>query len=208
MRPSVQAAFLGFSRPFEGRVPWMYLDTHEPPLVTVGVGNLIDPMSEATKLPFQWVVNDARATPAQIAVEWTRVKGRKDLAHSHWTVWGKEAALYLSESSINALVMSRLAEDARVLAGRFKSWEIWPADAQLGALSMAWAMGPNFQYPRWELAMMVGDWTACAEECYIPDTHNPGLVPRNAANRTLFGNAEKVATMGMDPGTVWFPKVL
>lgn len=54
MHASVKSYFIAFSKQFEGRIHCMYLDTHDPPLVTVGVGNLIDPVSEAAKLPFRW----------------------------------------------------------------------------------------------------------------------------------------------------------
>src|SRR4029453_7562541 len=47
---SIRDGFLAFSRPLEGRVPWMYLDIKG--LVTTGVGNLIDPVGLASKLPF------------------------------------------------------------------------------------------------------------------------------------------------------------
>ena len=47
MRPSVFAAFPGFITRFEGRLPFMYLDTKG--LVTTGVGNLIDPLVPASR---------------------------------------------------------------------------------------------------------------------------------------------------------------
>lgn len=197
MRQAVRDNFLPFSRPFEGRMPWMYLDTHLPPLVTVGVGNLIDPLKEALGLPFRWIHDDSLASPAQIAVEWTATKGRVALSEEVWTVWGKVANLYLNEGAIDALVLSRLSEDDAVLRGRFPAWEAWPADAQLATLSMAWAMGPNFAYPRWECAARAQDFATCAQECYIPDGKNLGLVPRNAANKFLFGvasNSQKFGT--------------
>src|SRR5207244_2818316 len=56
---SIRDGFLAFSRPLEGRVPWMYLDIKG--LVKTGVGNLIDPVGLALKLPF---VHKADGSPA------------------------------------------------------------------------------------------------------------------------------------------------
>ena len=41
MRPNVRDAFSDFNAPLEGVVEWMYLDVRG--LVTVGVGNLLQP---------------------------------------------------------------------------------------------------------------------------------------------------------------------
>src|SRR5580704_1499007 len=50
MYSSVRDIFPNFSKQFEGRVGWMYLDVKG--LVTIGVGNLIDPLPAAVGLPF------------------------------------------------------------------------------------------------------------------------------------------------------------
>ena len=44
------AQFRAFSKDLEGEVPNMYLDTHDPPLVTIGVGNMIEPIEVARRL--------------------------------------------------------------------------------------------------------------------------------------------------------------
>ena len=50
MHPSVKSVFPSFSTKLEGRVPWMYCDVLG--LVTIGIGNLIDPEEAALHLPF------------------------------------------------------------------------------------------------------------------------------------------------------------
>ena len=56
MWDSVKQGFRAFTLPLEGEIAWMYLDTLG--LVTVGLGNLIDPVELALELPFVY-----RATP-------------------------------------------------------------------------------------------------------------------------------------------------
>ena len=51
MHPAILAAWQTFNTPIEGMVPFMYLDTKG--LVTIGMGNLIDPISVAVTLPFK-----------------------------------------------------------------------------------------------------------------------------------------------------------
>ena len=47
----------------------------------------------------------------------------------------------------------KLGQMDAYLAKRFPEWEEWPADAQLATLSMAWACGPAFRFPRLEAAL-------------------------------------------------------
>src|SRR5450432_1931709 len=102
MHLSVRQQFIAFSRPFEGRMPTMYLDTHAPPLVTIGVGNLIDPLPEALSLPFLWKgTHPARAaTPQEITAEWTHIKGLTNLSQSPSSIWNTVTQLFLNDKAI------------------------------------------------------------------------------------------------------------
>src|ERR1035438_435384 len=75
----IQSSFPAFSTTFEGRITYMYLDILG--LVTVGVGNLIDPVEAALALPFQFKNNPgSAATQDQIAQEWQTLKNDTSLA--------------------------------------------------------------------------------------------------------------------------------
>ena len=50
MHQSVKTALSGFLKQYEGKVHFMYLDMKG--LVTVGIGQLIDPVDRALKLEF------------------------------------------------------------------------------------------------------------------------------------------------------------
>ena len=202
MRDVVRATFRAFTAPLEGVVSWMYLDIKG--LVTTGIGNLIDPAQHALRLP--WVLKDT-GTPASqssIAADWMNVKGRPVLAQQGYRAAEQYTRCRLTDEGIDQLVLGKLDEFAGVLAGRFPNFDLWPADAQLGALSMAWACGPAFRFPAWEAAANAGDWATAARECTINEKGNPGLIPRNRANRILFGNAALAA----DPAVLYWPTVL
>jgi hypothetical protein len=215
MHASVRQQFIPFSKQFEGRMPVMYLDTHTPPLVTVGVGNLIDPVEEALKLPFQWKDStpSRAATAGEINAEWTRIKSLTNLSERASSVWNTVTRLFLDDAAIDDLIFDRLDQDEAILKKRwpFMTYDTWPADAQLGLLSMTWAMGPNFQFPLFEGACVKLDFASAANQSHIADAHNPGLTPRNRANFRLFANAARVhknEARNLTPETLYYPRIL
>jgi hypothetical protein len=213
--PSVKAAFRAFNEPFEGVVPWMYLDIKG--LVTVGVGNLIDPLELAVRLPFRLRAEPhTAASPAQIAEEWRRIKGNAALARAGCRACEPLTELALDDPGIDALIAARLAgnEESLKKAASFRQFDAWPADAQLGLLSMAWALGPGGppRFPRFAAACRNLDFAAAVTNCAIDEQGNPGVAARNHANRTLFQNAAVVQAggsgAGYDPSELHYPVVL
>ena len=225
MRPAVRAAFLRISSEWEGVCEYPYLDVLG--LVTVAIGNLIDPVEHALTLPFvraDWTP----ATRAEIASAWLVVKGqfcgvagaetrvhrcpwrpwteRPCLAHMGHRAARAGARIRLTDEGIATVVGRRLDSNEAILKRRYKAWEEWPADAQLASLSMAWAMGPNFHgpFPRLHAALAAGDFLAAAEECHMNEKRNPGIVERNKGNRVMYVNA----AMTPDPAQLVWPRDL
>ena len=200
MFPSVQSGFRKFSEKFEGSVPHMYLDVKG--LLTVGVGNLIEPVEEAEKLPFRFkskpgvAAPGAPATPEQIKAEWQRLKANASSTHLVARAFEPITDLELSDEAIDALILDKLSNHQAFIKRQpwAADFENWPADAQLGVLSMAWAMGPAGpgQFAHFRAACQRQDFAAAAKECKMDETGNPGLAPRNQANFTLFSNASIV----------------
>lgn len=189
MRKSVEEAWIGFSTRFEGRIQWMYLDILG--LVTTGIGNLIDPKPAALSLPWRHVGTYERATVGEISVEWDMMKSRKGLAQTGAKAAGLYAKLILPNADIDELVLAKLHTFEKVLKTVFPKWEEFPADAQLGILSMAWAMGPGFtrKFSTFTKLCNEGDWMGASKACTINSKGNPGIVPRNKANADAFMQA-------------------
>lgn len=185
MKPEVRAAFPTFSATFEGRVHWLYLDILG--LVTTGIGNLVDPISYATELP--WLAPNGYTAPQTVIREqWATVKAHTELAQQGYRAAEKFTTIRLTDAAIDALVLGKLTDNERILKQRFPGLEDWPAEAQLALFSMAWALGPSFPktWPKFAAACTRMDWGRAADECYIPDANNPGLAPRNAEDKRLF----------------------
>lgn len=227
MKPSVREAFVPFNAKFEGYVPpsigvpWMYPDLKN--LVSVAIGNLIDPVSTALMLPFLHE-DGSPATRSEIQAEWQKMKTLPpdehgvSAAHRGHTYARKWATLFLSNDAISDLVMGKLMANEAFIKTIFTEYEDWPADAQLGVLSMTWAVGAAFQrtWPRFTAALHERDWLVASVECYMPEADHPlhgnpaisGLRPRNAANKTLFLNALASSKGGLDPETLFYPAAL
>jgi hypothetical protein len=210
MYQAVRDAFYDFNVPFEGVVHWMYLDVKG--LVTIGVGNLIDPVDHAARLPFEYEGQPgSRASGDEIIAAWAEVKARQDMRLRSYREFQSFNNLRLSDDAIATLVDRRLLEqEAFLIQHHFPDFENWCADAQLGCLSMTWAMGANFpaRFVRFKQACLNEDWETAKTECTINATGNPGVKPRNQANATLFANAARVAEQGLEPSVVYYPIVL
>ena len=209
MQQSVSQSFLAFTTPLEGKVNWMYLDVKG--LVTIGIGNLIDPVSLALPLPFVHDSDSSPASQSEIQAEWTKVKGNASLAQSGYKAAGPPfTSLQLTDAAINQLVLAKLNQNEAGLKGTaaFANFDSWPADAQLGLLSMAWAMGSGFAlsgWPAFTAACASQNWAAAAQNCNISTTGNPGVVPRNTADVLLFNNAAAVAAQKLPFSVLHWP---
>jgi GH24 family phage-related lysozyme (muramidase) len=214
-RASVVDGFVTFSGHFEGVVRTPYLDVLG--LVTVAIGDLIDPLSAALAFPFVLRSTGAPATQDQISAAWHAVKSDPHAAHGGWRVAAANPGntIELSDEGVQAVVSAKLASNEAALQHRFPDFEDWPADAQLATHSMAWACGPAFNFPALAKALLARDFDTAALQCHIntdgpdhlPNTadDNNGVKPRNVANVTLYKNAARVEAFKLDPETLHYP---
>jgi hypothetical protein len=216
MYDSVQVQFRSFSEPLEGYVPYMYLDIKG--LVTVGLGNLIDPVELATILPFRFKSRPGIATPgaaasrAQIAAEWRHLKSNISLARKGHRASDAATQLELPDDALDDLILRRLEGNESFLKRQepFSRFDEWPADAQMALLSMAWAMGPAgpLGFHHFCAACENLDFNRAAADSKMSEVGNPGLIPRNAANKTLLRNAAVVVAQRLDPSVLYYPRDL
>ena len=199
MKKAAQDAFIPFVLQFEGRTTWMYSDVKY--LVTTGMGNLIDPIGRALALP--WRHKDGSiASQAEITAEWQAVKNNHALAdRRNGALFESVTNLRISNDTVDRLIMQRLRENDAYLARRFPSYAEWPAEAQLAANSLAWAMGPGFAMPKLVKALNATKFLDAAQECYYH-----GAEPeRHAHNQKLFHIADAVVTSGADRTAFYYP---
>jgi GH24 family phage-related lysozyme (muramidase) len=216
MHAAAQAAWYDFIRRHEGEVAFMYLDTKG--LVTTGIGNLIDPMSLATPLPFQLkAVNKLKApagraaTRLEIETEWKFIKNhpqRQKLITGGHRLCEPETDLELSDANRAQLFSRKSTSNERQLRGAFPDYDWWPADAQLGLMAMAWGLGAGFpaRWPKFSAACKRKDFDAAAADSHISTWRKE----RNDASTRLFTNAARVLA-NPDHYTVttfYYPRIL
>ena len=187
----------------EGETGVMYLDRHDPPLVTTGCGNLIDPKPAALKLPWRFRRTKLPAGPDAVSAEWELVKA--DVAHSNYRLsyWEARAVLELAPETISKLFEDTVQTFQDGLARDFKDLGRRTADEQLGLMGMAWGLGPRFRaagkYPRFCAAWDARDFAGMVRECSIKNPYH------DLHDRVCFNNAAVVVARGMDPKLLRWP---
>jgi GH24 family phage-related lysozyme (muramidase) len=205
MHASVAEVFVAFSKPLEGCVPSLYADIKG--LLTVGIGCLADPVSLAMPLP--WVMPDGSPAPEdEIAKQWHVVKTQAN-PRLHWRFAAGLSTMRLTDEGVLEVAKHRLEQNVVVLRKYFHNWDEMPADAQLCCLSMAWAVGAGFPaiFTNFTKLMNAGNYSGAIQACGIKADNNPGVIPRNAANRLCLSNAAKAVALGLPAGELFWPGV-
>ena len=211
MRNTVLPALLDFSKKNEGVCTWMYLDTHKDangnldPLVTTGIGNLIDPISLA--LGLEWQHKDGSpADKQEVSDEWNHVKSLTSKALEGGGAFSDVTSLRLSQDALNNLFASTANTFESELSSIFPNWRNVPADAQLAMLGMCWAMGTgNFlTFHKFIAGVKANDFRTAAIESEISNA----TAKRNQAQALMLNNAAVVVENGLDPNPVYYPTVL
>jgi hypothetical protein len=213
MKPAALAAFKDMTGKLEGaNLHHMYIDMHRDAagnldrLVTTGTGNLSDPMSEALRLPWRRP-DGSLATQDEIAADWTAIKN----FHEDNPTGGNSAAqqavttLRLDQAALDDIFNARLALNEKNLRQLAPQYDSWPAAAQVGINSMAWAMGTGnvatFHNFLAAVNRLSPDFTTAATESHIRNAS----VARNTDTAQLFNEAASVLSQNLDPNTIFFP---
>jgi len=204
MHQSVINALPDFLKQYEGKVNFMYLDVKG--LVTIGIGNLIDPLNMALKYEFSPKGGSGVASSGEVTSEWQTVKARKDLINGGSPAFNSITRLQLSDRGITDMVN----DSAKAIENYIKTnasartfyadFDNWPADAQLGFMGVAWGgiPLPQFGWHEFPKACQNADWDKAAAECKI---NSPLAMGRNDAHKLMFMNAAAVKSNG-DPISV------
>lgn len=194
----VRSTFPSWTAGFEGRIPLMYLDAKG--IVTAAAGVALLTANDALALPWG-------ASATDVVAAWQAVHARQDLRGigGGQAVWQRVTALRLPVACIDGLTLRRFdANDPRMPA-YFPTWAQFPADAQLSAHSMAYAMGPvKFaKFPKFLAAMEALDFLAAADESHMSEDGNAPLHPRNIADRELLLHAARAMAEGTPLGAFY-----
>lgn len=210
MKPEVLPAFLALTRQHEGRCDWFYLDVKG--LVTIGEGDLADPIGRALHIEFVHPDGSGVAWPDVVAA-WTKVKTKQEWRKigGGQKAWQDLTSIRATSASLDRLVLSTLSAFEAVLHGIFPEWDAWPWRAQVATLSMAWANGPHLdlEWPRFTAACRARAWATAAIECQPSPTEmaaqNPSFEERVAEQKRLF--TEAAAEAAAEGGTVYIEPV-
>ena len=139
---AIESVLLQLER-WEGRVPFLYLDSAAVPNVTIGVGCLVPNVEAAVALPFRASNGtDGPATQAQIAADFARVRTMAGGQHAS-EYRGDDPYVYLADADITALGARRLNEMLPRLATLFDDFDGLPEPCQEVLIDLGWNLGLN-----------------------------------------------------------------
>jgi GH24 family phage-related lysozyme (muramidase) len=213
-KASVVNSFVNWSRPLEGMETGPYTDAEG--LVTTGLGNLIDAPAAGQKMHVNCghgtSVPCGQATPTAMAralpwqggsidADWAKLKAAWPGTQS--TACRGITSARLSPEAIQSLVSQKMKAIEADLIAHFPGFAQAPADGQLAAYSMSWAMGTGFAgtWPQFDAAFRAGDYAAAAAQSHMQGV---GIDMRNLANKLLLLNAAAVTHLGLDPDRLYY----
>ncbi len=216
MKETVRQAFVPLTVTFEGGyIDWLFPDVKG--LISTGFGLLLDPVSMAVGLP--WRHYDGRlASREEIVAEWASLKNYVEKnpgsERRSYRTFASMTSIRLGKEGLYQAFQGKMNQNERVIRVGFPEWDSWPADAQLAVMSMAWACGPAFYspaaghnyWPKLTAALRAKDFQTAAVECFMnEEAANPGIIPRNKANRIMFLNAAVAHDLQLSPETLLYP---
>lgn len=172
--------------PFEGSVPWMYLDTKG--IVTVGVGCVLGGPGEATNLPFVGRGSSKLQFKSRVESDYVRVRASKDGIGKSAAWFASVTSSRLQEGDIRSLFDKRVDAFVRIIARSLPSFVSFPLPAQVALLDMAFNLGGYALVSKWPRLMDActrQDWQAAQHDCV-----RTGVQPeRNMTTVGLFEQA-------------------
>jgi GH24 family phage-related lysozyme (muramidase) len=153
---------------FEGRIPWMYLDSKGN--ATVGVGQLLANVQAALALPFLAGSIGGTMVPAtevQVRDNWSRImsigKGRTAKGYD----WN--GAVVLAEEEIDALLLRTVTAIDAKMPALYPGYASWPVPPKLAVIDMDYNMGPGglakFHQMNAALNLSTPNWKVAASQC-------------------------------------------
>lgn len=215
MRKNVEHIFTQYTSDLEGTFSSPYSDVKR--LITVGRGHLIDPVERC--LALEWWIGDRRASDVEVRNDWHMLKDQAlGMSDSKLQGWAADeqaplTSIRLRPEYIDALTIRQLrANYAYIEAHLMPRIGEFSADALLGVMSLAWAVGAGFDQtkpPRTEFvaACNAANWITAGAHARLREAGNKGVIARNKHQDLCFSNAATVKTRGLDPAALWWPNI-
>lgn len=196
MRASVLAIFPSFTAYHEGPAYALYCD--KDGRVTWGLGRLCDPIERAYNRPLR-SHSGKLATPEEIRADFDSLtRDRKAAAAGSLKYAYPVTVLRSTKEDIVSDLQKQVAQNDQKLTERFPEFQDWPADAQLAILSLSWAAGTGFAFPKLESHLRNQDFLSASKEVSL----SGGYAVRNADNIALLEAAAKAKAGELDPNAV------
>ncbi len=209
MYPSAKDQILDHLSIFEGVVPYMYLDVRG--LVTVGVGNLLDPLSTyGKKVRFYRLSDRGFATEAEVKAEFAFVKSKVvpggNTPQSGWaryTAFESVTKLRVYPEDIQAAVLTSVASQEKWIVSQLgRDYDTLPADVQVVLIQMGYAGSLKARMPQLAPFLKKRDYLGARRFAYLSNPQNGlrGYEDYNAAFRMMMMNAwivEQCANLDM-----------
>ncbi len=193
--------FVTFNEDLEGIIPHLYQDSVG--LVTVGMGNLMEPIQLGLGLPWRRADGNL-ANQLEFIKEWNLINDTESLAKDGWRAAKPLCKLHLSREDIISLIHTKMASNEEHLIRRGPAFASLCADAQLMLHSWAWAVGPDATYPRMLKLINNGEFYKAITECDINPKRGT-IILRNERNKQLLMNAQWLTGSGNGDEVLMYP---
>lgn len=196
-------------------LPYMYTDKKGN--VTIGTGNLLDPVSKALALQGYFVNSDGSISSSDdITNAWNAVKNGFPGVQS--TASSALSTIRLTQAGLEKLHDDTMNSFYSYLRKHYPNFDSLPADAQLALLSISWAWGPGFASvwgdlgKQFDAAIAKNDFVSAGNIMRQASQHeesiNKGIIPRNVGTQQMFANAASVFKSGKGFDQLFYPGVL
>ncbi len=195
-----------FERLYRGIVRWegvvrhMYLDTHDPPLVTVGAGNMLQDVKAAQALPFINAKTKHPATKEEIAQAFRAVAAKPGGHPAKFYLL--HPSIELPEEKVKKLAIKRLKEEfIPKIRNLYPGFDFFPMPAREALVDIAYNAGVGslekvvhgkihkasglHKFRRLKAAIDDRDWAAAA----LSSHRSSSRPERNEWTRRLFKEA-------------------
>lgn len=148
---------------YEGRIPYMYLDSRG--YVTVAVGNLLATVEDAQKLPFIHA-DGSPASADEIAADYNAVKAQP--VNKVATYYQPFTRLHLSDETIDQLTDDHIDSFYKELKVIYSNFDDFPEEVQLATFDLIFNLGMTKlknRWPKFNGCIAENNWQGAAEEC-------------------------------------------